>query len=149
MKQFRLNVVIEYLDKDLPIKNRGIIHPILKSLALMHHLDYVIDKDSQTFLKEAMPTSSLFDLVYFRSTENSRIERKQLKKVIELIFDHYNPLLGGVDVYCMYQKFLKTFPFPKSFVRPLNYPYAEVYENGSPTLCIWKEELLDILDDVS
>jgi len=45
-------------------------------------------------------------------------------------------LFGCVDIFFQLQKILKEYPFPSEFVRPLNYPYSDVYEGGQKRLYI-------------
>ncbi|MDQ1164608.1 hypothetical protein [Flavobacterium sp. SORGH_AS_0622] len=147
MKKFRLNVIISY-PKDVNIYSyRNPIHDILTNFAWLYNLEYSIDPSTKLFthLIEADSYYADPDIIYFRSTGESAIELKAFQKLIKDVFT-YNPKMGGVEVGYQLQKVLKNYPFPLSYIKPLNYPYLEVFENGRGNIMIPEAELHQLID---
>jgi hypothetical protein len=144
-KKFRLNVFVCY-PKDVNINNyQNPIHNILTNFAWLYRLDYSIDLDTKLFA-DALESNSYYsstDILYFRSTDESDIELKAFQKLIKEVFK-YNSKMGGVEVFYQIQKALKDYPFPHNFIRPLNYPYLEVFENGNGKIMIPEIELMQL-----
>lgn len=143
-KKFRLNVFVSYA-KGININNyQNPIHSILKNLAWLYRLDYSIDANTKVF-EDALDNNSFYsstDLIYFRSIDNSEIDLKTFQNIIKEIFSYSNPFINGVEVNYQIQKVLKQYPFPDSFIRPLNYPYLEIFENGNSKIMIPEIELI-------
>lgn len=145
-KKFQLNVFVSYA-KGININNfQNPIHSILKNLAWLYRLDYSIDDDTRLFDDEIgdNPLYSSTDLIYFRSIDDSEIDLKGFQKIINDIFSYTNPFISGVEVSYQMQKVLKEYPFPNSYIRPLNYPYLEVFENGKGNIMIPEIELMQL-----
>lgn len=145
-KKFRLNVFVSYA-KGININNfQNPIHSILKNLAWLYRLDYSIDADTRLFDDEIRnnPLYSSTDLIYFRSIDDSEIDLKGFQKIINDVFSYANPFISGVEVFYQMQKVLKEYPFPNSYIRPLNYPYLEVFENGKGNIMIPEIELMQL-----
>ena len=146
-KKFRINVVVVYSKGVEPIFYRSIILSFLENFAFMHYLDYVFEADSQTFPAESVSDSEILDLIFLRSSQKTRIERKQLQKAIELVLCHYNSFLEGVEVFCMLQKNLKDFPFPSEYYSTVQFPFVEGYKDGKKTVFVPRSVVHEIDDD--
>ncbi len=145
-KKFRLNVCVSYA-KGININNfQNPIHSILKNIAWLYRLDYFIDDDTRLFDDELRdnPLYSSTDLIYFRSMDDSEIDLKAFQKIIKELFSYSNPFINGVEVNYQIQKVLNQYPFPDSFIRPLNYPYLEIFENGKGKIMIPEIQLLQL-----
>lgn len=144
-RKFKLNVFISY-PKDVNKNNyQNPIQSILKNFAWLYRLDYSIDSNTKLFSNEIESNSYYAepDIIYFRSTDESEIELKAFQKLIKEVFK-YNPKLCGVEVGYQLQSSLKKYPFPDSYIRPLNYPYLEVFENGKGNIMIPEIELMQL-----
>ena len=131
IKKFRLNLAVVYMAN--PANFQSPIQSIITKLAWLYRLDYAI-ADGQKIFPE-LPSNNPCDLIYLRSTEQTSISAKAFKKMVDDMFAQA-ALFGCVDVFFQLQKSLKGYPFPNDFVRPLNYPYSEVYEDGQKRLYI-------------
>jgi hypothetical protein len=144
-RKFKLNVFISY-PKDVNKNNyQNPIQSILKNFAWLYRLDYSIDSNTKLFSDEIESNSYYAepDIIYFRSTDESEIELKAFQKLIKEVFK-YNPKLGGVEVGYQLQSASKKYPFPDSYIRPLNYPYLEVFENDKRNIMIPEIELMQL-----
>lgn len=123
------------------------IHSILKNFAWLYRLDYHIDSDTKVFDNIDVDSSfySSSDIIYFRSNDESNIDLKGFQKIIKDVFAYSNPFISGVEVLYQIQKYLNEYPFPNNFIRPLNYPYLEVFENGKSEVYIPEDDLKDLL----
>ena len=141
-KNWQINVVVDYYDLKKANSYRFNLLELLKQLASVYRLDYAISVDHQfsvdTDSDEQFSGKDIVDLVYFRSNENSRIEKKDFRATIDCIFRKVPSIFyEGVDVFPQLYKVLKDFPFPTDFYRPLNYPYIEHYEDSQKTTLIY------------
>lgn len=144
-RKFKLNVFISY-PKDVNKNNyQNPIQSILKNFAWLYRLDYSIDSNTKLFSDEIESNSYYAepDIIYFRSTDESEIELKAFQKLIKEVFK-YNPKLGGIEVTYQLQSASKKYPFPDSYIRPLNYPYLEVFENDKGNIMIPEIELMQL-----
>ena len=149
VKKFRLNVVVSY-HKSVNVNNyRNPIHSIIKNFAWLYRLDYKIDVDSQVFGDIESDFHLTVDLIYLRSSSETPIEAKAFRKLILDVFSHLNPFLGGVEVFYQLQKHLKEYPFPKNYIRPLNYPYLEIHKDGQSEIKLPVADLKELFPDES
>jgi hypothetical protein len=132
-KTFRLNVTISY-HKELNLNNyRPPLLNMMKHIAWLYELDYAIVEDNPfEFSADSdtpeHPTHIYADLIYFRATNNTRIECKDLRRIISCIGGKSLLFSHGVDVGYQLCKYLSKYPFPKKYYHALNYPYVEHYE---------------------
>jgi hypothetical protein len=151
IKRWQLNVIVEYFAQTNANSYRFNILELLKHLASIYRLDYAISVEHQY---SSNPDSYkqpdekyIFDLVYFRSNENSRIEKKELRTTIDCMFRTVPSLFSeGVDVGTQLYKALKDFPFPTDFYRPLNYPWIEHHKGHQKKLLIYTDEVLKMIE---
>lgn len=145
MKKFRVNVVIVYY-KNTNLNNfQPPLHNIFKSLAWLHSLEYAIETDYKSPLENESELYGQTDLIYFRSTSNSRIEGKAFRKLIMDIFHRSRMgLFQGAEIFYQLQKALPQYPFPKNYLKPLNYPYLEVHQDGTTRVCIPAENIQEL-----
>ena len=145
MRKFRVNVVIVYY-KNTNLNNFQLpLHNIFKSLAWLHSLEYAIETDYKTALEVETELYGQTDLIYFRSTSNSKIEFKAFRKLIMDIFHKSRiGLFQGAEIFYQLQKALPQYPFPKKYIKPLNYPYLEIHEDGKKKVCIPLENIQDV-----
>lgn len=128
MKIFRNNVEIIYDTVDLPAKYRPLIMPMLINLASLYRLDYFVEEDKVDL---DGPNKWHYDLIYFRSTEETDIDGKHFRKLINDLFANATSFgFLSVNVLCQTQSKLKKNPFPSEFYRPLNYPYVEHHKDN-------------------
>lgn len=141
-KTFRINVVISYFDRVNPNMYRRPILGILTNLAWLYRLEYSISTNHDFNLEKGEA-----DLFYFRSTTDTRIPKKEFKKLLTSLFLYGPCIFEGVDVFCQMYKTLPDFPFPSVYYKPLNYPYMEVHNGNKRSLSIWDEARKDLSDD--
>lgn len=145
MSNFRINVVLFYF-KEFNIHSVRIpIFELLKHLAWLHRLEYAFDEETSLF--EASNYYAATDLVYFRSTSETLIKRKEFQKVLQDILDYQYTRSRGVELMIQFQKSLVEYPFPENYFHPLNYPFVEVVQGNQRTLCIPKADLDKILPE--
>lgn len=140
VKTFRLNIVVVYMTNpnnfQMPIQN------IMRQMAWLYRFDYAIVDSGQVF-HEAQ--NERCDLIYFRSTEQTRITYKKFQQLMKEMFAQAS-LYGYVDLFFQLQKYLKNYPFPDNFVRPLNYPYSDIYNDSYKTLYIDPDSIHELGD---
>ena len=151
-KNWQINVVIDYYDLEKANSYRFNILELLKQLASVYRLDYAISIDYQfsvdADLAEQFSGKDIVDIVYFRSNENSRIEKKDFRTTIDCIFRKVPSIFHeGVDVWTQQYKALKNFPFPTDYYRPLNYPWVEHYEDSQKTILVYSDALMERIED--
>ncbi|MBC7399814.1 MAG: hypothetical protein H7289_07690 [Mucilaginibacter sp.] len=147
-KKFRVNVVVMYF-KNTNINNfQPPIFSLLKTLAWLHNLDYAIEPNSPAFYVSHLELYGQSDLIYFRSTSDTQIDAKAFRKIISDIFYRSRAgMLQGAQVFYQLQKTLPQYPFPKDYIRPLNYPYLEVHKDGQTSVCTSFQEIPNSDDD--
>jgi len=138
-------------DKSI-IVNRPFILNILRNFAILYRLDYATSVEhsfynpdsSNDLQKNQNPT----DIIYFRSNSDTRISKKDFRKVIGLTFDKtQNTQFGLIDLGFQMVSALKEYPFPSEFYRPLNYPHIEHHIDGKSTHKVFPEALNVILEN--
>lgn len=150
-KHWRLNVIVNYAEPQLVVRYRPQILDVLRDLASIYKLDYAISEQHKFV---ALPASTeepdlpnIFDLVYFRSNEHSRIVVKNMRSVIDCMFGiSPSPFSEEVEVSTQLYKVLPRFPFPLDFYRPLNYPYIEVHKGNQVTLYVYADEVMKLIE---
>lgn len=142
VKKFRLNLVVVYMANQANFQSP--IQAIITKLAWLYRLDYSVADGHQVFTE--LPDEKPCDLIYLRATKHTSISAKAFQQLVNQMFSQA-ALFGCVEVFFQLQKNLNEYPFPDDFVRPLNYPYSEVYEDGHKRLCIDPVVLQDL--DVS
>lgn len=151
-KNWQINVVVDYYDLKKANSYRFNLLELLKQLASVYRLDYAISVDYQfsvdTDSDEQFSGKDIVDLVYFRSNENSRIEKKDFRATIDCIFRKVPSIFyEGVDVGTQLYKVLKDFPFPTDYYRPLNYPWVEHYEGSQMTTLVYLEAVEKVIEE--
>lgn len=151
IKRWRLNVVVSYNEPQLVNNYRTDILNLLKHLASIYRLDYAISEEHPfpAFSDSYDHTEHkiIADLIYFRSNDNSRVDKKKLKHLIGYMFDAVPSLFfEGVDIFSQLYKALPEYPFPKDFYRPLIYPLVEYYKDSTKTLYIHAGEVMKVIE---
>lgn len=139
VKKFRLNLAVVYMAN--PANFQSPIQSIISKLAWLYRLDYAIADGHEVFTE--LPDDHPCDLIYLRATKDTSVSAKAFKQLVDQMFTQAT-LFGCVDIFFQLQKNLKEYPFPDDFVRPLNYPYSDVYEGGQKRLCIDPLALVDL-----
>ncbi|WP_285009630.1 hypothetical protein [Pedobacter faecalis] len=138
-KKFRQNLVVVYMTNpanfQIPIQN------IIRHLAWLYHLEYSIVDGNEVFPEGAVDRPC--DMIYLRSTKHTSITSKGFQQLVNSMFDQ-GALFGCVDIFFQLQKKLKDYPFPNVFIRPLNYPYSNVYNGREGKLYIDPQALKDL-----
>ena len=151
-KKFRLNATVHYCHGVTPDQYRPYILGMMKHFAWLFQLEYATSEENPMpcilpSCGELQPKDT-YDMVYFRSTETTQIQAKDLRMIIFDTFGKSFLWSAGVDVGCQQYKLLGDYPFPKKYFRLLNYPYIEIYQDGNPapTICILAGEYYNFLD---
>ncbi len=148
---WRINVVVSYFDVSCVKPYRGILIKLLKDLASIYKLDYSVADDYQDLVSEEEESSEekfIYDIIYFRSNKYTRIEKKEFQSVINCMFKSVpSVFFEGVEIDTQLYKFLKFYPFPTNFYRPLNYPWIEYYDGEQTKLLIHADEVLKIMEE--
>jgi len=150
-KHWRMNVVALYYEEQLADLYRNFLLGMLKDLANIYWLDYAISLDHPFPAVDDSPPQtkheSRSDLFYFRSNENSRVDRKKLRSVIDGIFDNpISPSFLRVEVFHQVYKALPLYPFPKVFYRPVSYPFVERHEGNRIRLCLYSDPAMNLIE---
>ena len=150
-KKFRVNALIIY-DRDVNTNNyRPPLLEMMRHIAWLYRLDYAISEEhpfspvSDSVAQEQ--DGDKYDLIYFRSNDRTRIQAKDLRKLIDDIFYKSGLTREGVEIGYQLYRFLPKYPFPKEFYRPLNYPYMEVHSSAGARVCIPEHCIYDIISD--
>jgi len=138
IKTFRLNLVLNYMAN--PNNFQSPIQNIIRQMAWLYRFDYAIANGNQIF-DDA--TGTVCNLIYLRSTELTHISSKNFEKLVSDMFSQAS-LYWCVDVFFKLKKNLKQYPFPTGYIRPLNFPYSDVYNNGNKTLYIDPQALQEL-----
>ena len=132
---------------------RHFVHDVLISAAILRRIDYMIEVDTSIMDevrdKLGEPLRNIVsDIVYFRSSSRSLCSVKEFRLIIDNLFYGYDLVWYGdyFAVNSMMQKFLREYPFPKEFYRPLSYPYVEYHNGKEKTLCVTKKSLENLLN---
>lgn len=139
VKSFRMNLVVVYVAN--PVNFQSPLQSIITKLAWLYRFDYSISDGRKVF--SDLPNDKPCDLIYLRATKHTSISAKVFQQLVNQMFSEA-ALFGCVDIFFQLQKNLKEYPFPDNFVRPLNYPYSDVYQNGEKRLCIDPQALEDL-----
>ncbi|WP_443936838.1 hypothetical protein [Pedobacter sp. MW01-1-1] len=124
-----------------PVNFQSPIQSIITKLAWLYRLDYSISDGREIF--SDLPNDNPCDLIYLKATRHTSISAKDFQQLVNQMFSQA-ALFGCVDIFFQLQKSLKDYPFPSDFVRPLNYPYLEIYENSQKKLYIDPQALEDL-----
>ena len=142
-KNFRINVLVSYTEHVNINQYRQPILNILTNLAWLYRLEYAIST-SQNFGLYKVDA----DLIYFRSTKETKISKKELDTLIYDVFRNgLSFFYEGVEVGRQLYKLLPQYPFPDEYCKPLNYPYTEVHNGKKVTLCVAVEALQNLLNE--
>ena len=152
VKRWRLNVLVIYYEPISANFYRFNIIQILKHLSSIYRLDYAISESHQfPLLSDSLEKSAdkpIVDLVYFRSNENSRVDVKELRSLINSMFHRVpSQFVEGVEICTQLYKFLPEYPFPNDFFRPLEYPYIEFYNGSNKTVYICSNEVMKVIEE--
>ena len=152
IKRWQLNVFVDYYGQKTVTSYRFTILELLKHLASIYRLDYAISVDHQFSFgsdsSEQLDDKDIIDLIYFRSNEYTRIERKDFRETIDSTFRKVPSMFyEGVDVGTQLYKALKDFPFPNDFYRPLDYPWIEHHKDSQKKLLIYADEVLKVIEE--
>lgn len=151
-RKYRLNIIITYYEGFDPTNYRTPLIQIFQNIAWLHKLDFATSIEHQFVLDDGLQLSATHskavdDIVYLRQSSETRISIKDLRHLIDSLFDlSFLPCLG-VEVGYQLQKALGKYPFPKNFLRFLNYPYVEVYKGNHSSLAVFSEAVLPIFGE--
>ena len=151
IRNWQINVEITYYDKFSRNSFQPVLHGFLINLASVYKLDYAIavsyEFPFEGDLSKLPLGKDTFDFLYFRSNEQTRIDKKEFRSAIDSVF-HKVPsqLFEGVEVETQLYKYLKMFPFPSEFYRPLQYPFVEYYKDFQKKLLIYSDEVMKVIE---
>lgn len=136
-KTFRINVVASY-SGNVNINNyRRPILDILMSFAWLYNLEYATSINHNFGQDEYT-----HDLIYFRSTAETSITKKNLSNIISTVFASWlSRFEFDVDVARQIYKVMPQYPFPSVYFRPLSYPYMECHNGKKSSLAILEKGL--------
>lgn len=151
IKRWRLNVGIDYCSTEKANSYRFNILELMKHLASIYGLDYALSVDhhisDDAGSVEQPGHKYIVDLVYFRSNEYTRIQKKDFRASIDCMFRKVpSTYFEGVEVWPQLYKALNDFPFPQEFYRPLNYPFVEHHQGCQKTLYIYADQLMKAIE---
>lgn len=151
IKHWQLNTIICYYEQEAADLYRFNLLELLKHLASIYKLDYAIRVDHQFSCEadssEQPDHKSIFDLVYLRSNQYTRIQKKDFRETIDCMFRTVpSPFFEEVEVSTQDYKLLKAFPFPAEFYRPLAYPFAEHHIGSHKKLLIYADDALEAIE---
>ncbi len=149
-RKWRVNLIVSYCDQKVGEINRVNVLEFLKKISSIYNLDYAISENHQFKYDEGVENpfpESEYDIFYFRSNEHTRISAKELRTTINSLFpysitSHYD----GVEFWTQLNKFLKDYPFPKKFYRPMKYPYVEFYNGSKMELMVPYEQVMEVIE---
>lgn len=115
---WRVNYVVTYKNKDFAEIYRKPVLEILRGIAFVQEIECEISYEHAFDVEKLIEENKnlkdyVSDLVYFRSSANTRIRCASLRRMIDQIFDEFG-LLGvyPIFVFSQMQKSLPQFPFP-------------------------------------
>lgn len=151
-KTWRMNVVVDYFNSQNVKTNRYYILELLKNLASIYKLDYAISKNHLfppvADYPEFSPEQIHADIIYFRSNNYTRFDRKEFRTIIDTLFNKIpTEFEDGYEVFPQLYKNLNDFPFPSEFFRPLNYPWIEYYKGAEKKVMIISDVLMEVIDN--
>jgi len=119
IRPWRLNFVVTYLDKDVVRSYRDLIFVIVKNISLLRGIECGIKAGYQPEFEESdgldiRLQEFVFDILYFRSTQQTSISAKDFRELIKHVFDQERSagITSAVDVVPQVQSYLPRFPFP-------------------------------------
>lgn len=126
IKTWRVNYIVSYADKNLALAYRDLILSILTNVARLRGIECAIAQeypfyDAAFFEKHPDLREATADLVYFRSSPQTIISRKEFRKLLDHIFEEYT--FGPVEVGAQLLRALPQYPFPDC---PLEKPVPEI-----------------------
>lgn len=147
-----MNIDITYFDEKSRNSFQPLVHGLLTNLASMYKLDYAVAVSFQypfgVDSSELPLGKDTFDLLYFRSNEYTRIEKKDFRFVIDCMFDKVpSQLFEGVDIDTQLYKHLKLFPFPSEFYRPLSHPFVEYHKDSQKKILVYADEVQKVIEE--
>lgn len=119
-KIWRTNVLVSYWSSDLTRLNQPRIHDLLSNLACLYKLEFSIVSeiqlhDAKDFVVQPND-SNIYDLVYYRSTIQSRLSAQDFRAIVNMVFSNgYNPVMDGIEVGTMKVSLIPNYPFPKDY----------------------------------
>jgi len=150
--KWRLNFVINYWTGAKIEISRTFILEQLRSFAILYRLDYATSVEHQfaSCDNSIEPQKPLLpaDLFYFRSNIETKISKRDFRKVIALTFDKpHNTQFGLVEFHFQMLSFLKVYPFPLEFYRPLNYPFVEQHKGCHKSILVYSEPVMVAIEN--
>lgn len=122
--KWRVNYVVVHQNGYSANVYRKQVLEILQNIARIREIDYAVSVDHQ--FSDVQPRDddkllkdAVFDLVYFRSSMNTKISGADFRKMIDMIFEEHRFLELGkhpFEVFSQLQKNLNEFPFPEDLV---------------------------------
>jgi len=151
-RKYRINLVIMYCNQISVNCFQPTLHELISFYAWIYKLDYAISSEHQ-FASDndytaQSPGTMKADLVYFRSTQETKIELKDFRKIINGTFDKYlSWICDGIELFFQPLSVIAQYPFPDEFRRPLRYPYVEAHRDGESKVCIPRSFVEGLLED--
>lgn len=136
VKPFRCILMLDYTFDVNPRNYREPLHSLVKSFSWLYQVEYAIEIDFKNWPNGLDNYSQEVDLVYFKSTSDTKIDGQNFRKLVATIIDASFLSFFTVNVGFLYQKDLKLYPFPNTFYRKLNHPYTEKTKDGHKSLLI-------------
>ena len=143
-KIYRINIAVSYLKGVRINQYRQPILDILTNIAWLYNLEYAISTNHNFHQDEGSA-----DLVYFRSTDETRITKNELNTIITALFNHGLSIFDeGVEVCRQLYNALPQYPFPDEYCKPLAYPYVEFHNKNKSTLCAHEKAVQEVIDNM-
>lgn len=121
VKKWRANCFVTYADKNVAQFYRKQVLETLRGIAYFRGIECEISLGhpvpfEKNYITSRILKESVSDLVYFRSSPQSKISSGDFQKIIDLVFEGYQIWLTGsqFEVTRQLKKLLKLYPYPES-----------------------------------
>lgn len=150
--KWRINYCITYPTQTLASRYREIVLDTIYNVSSLVKIDLAIKRGhvfdyGNTDISGTSLRESVSDIVYFRSSPQTKVSIKDFRVMMRCIFHDYELIPDPFELFPMLQKSLPEFPFPGDFLRFLEYPYVEAHKGGHKSLTLLARSVLPILEE--
>ena len=124
IKHYRINLVITYWNNE-NVHKRALVLSLISRIAYIHNFNFAIDVNfdfsDDTEIDDIEVDDDWTveaDIFYFSSTDQTKITRKELRNIINNLFQQ--TLSIDFSVFFQHLKSLEAYSFPREFVSPFS-----------------------------